>query len=208
MRQATVFLVAMAVLLPCATTGQAMNANLWEREAIWLTLINPKEPKQAQLRMARQIFCQGDERCSALCNSQNTIDSSYSDETNRISIAVPDDWKGLAKFDSMYHEQDQGRLKIFTFILTFALKTLTIDDVLARYGRSYLKIETDENFQRYVMYTLNANSALDANSPLFKFSPIHRDRIVSLTFTSRDKTTVDSLLVGVAIIAPKGKGKR
>jgi len=187
---------------PCS----AINASLWEDLAVFLVNIDESNTKFAQKSMARYLFCWRENALNELCDDFSKIESSYDDNQQRLTIEVPRNWAGLSQFVSMHMYSDDKKTQTYNFIFQFSDKSLTIEDILTRYGVRLAKVETNKDFHRFIIYGINSDTNIEPNSPLRAFVPIiYKNRFVNLTFTSTDKISVSSLIMSVTILKTSPK---
>lgn len=120
----------------------------------------------------------------------------YTKDKNTFSVTLKKPWHDITKLDVMFTEEYNGTF--YTVVFHFAKGTISLFDVLNRYGSNIIKIKTDENLNKLMDINLSKDTFdFESKHPLAELSQTLKPRdIIHLKFLSTDKVYVDALFFG------------
>lgn len=117
----------------------------------------------------------------------------YDSKTKDVTVRVPDSWHDIVLLKLFTMKTQRGDL--YVVVYSFRKGSITIADVISRYGVSLAKIETNKNLEKEITYALEPyNNKLFSQTPLWRLTPRSDYQGTRFIFRSKDKLFIDELV--------------
>lgn len=185
--------------ISCPTQARALDARDWESNAHAMVNIKTDNPKSEQLSVLRLLFCFGEGIFKDYSECINEVDKYYDDNKNAINFNIQNQWHDIIGYQSQYNNKKGIKAHDYNFQIYFKPRSLSVSDVVGRYGVRGLDSHTNSDFSKTLIYIIKGNEKGITESPISSFIPQDKKREVAVAFYSSDKVYIDKLIVLVRI---------
>jgi hypothetical protein len=120
------------------------------------------------------------------------FDRFYDEKAKDINIPVPNAWHDITHLQIMHTLTQRGDL--YVVVYNFKKGTITVADVISRYGLSLAKVTTTNKLEKEITYILEPyDKDLIIKSNLWLLTPNNDYQGTMLIFKSKDKLFIDEL---------------
>lgn len=126
---------------------------------------------------------------------KNYFEQFIKKDSDILTVPIASNWHDLTEFTASFSKKEDINGYLYITEYTFKEKTLTLLDILGRYGYKLAEIKTNTDLSKELNYVLKKDMPSLGIHPLWMMVPLKPGQITILTFKSKDKVFVDKLFV-------------